>query len=64
MELNTSSLSEIEYINCVKSAIQRTKDEYAGDISVSPSLFMGNGQMESDGRISEIRGEELKKRKF
>lgn len=38
-KLNTSFLSEIEYINCIKLAIQRTKDEYAGDISVSPSLL-------------------------
>ena len=38
-KLNTSFLSEAEYITRIKSIIQQTKDEYMDDKSVNPNLF-------------------------
>ena len=38
-KLNTSSLSEIEYVNIIKSTIQNVKEEYQHDKTVSDSLL-------------------------
>ena len=38
-KLNTSFLSEAEYINQIKLNIQQTKDEYCNDESVGPHLL-------------------------
>ena len=38
-KLNTSFLTEIDYVNQIKRAIQETRDEYEDDDSVNPSLL-------------------------
>ena len=38
-KLNTSFLSELEYVNQIKTTIQETYDEYKNDESVHPSLL-------------------------
>ena len=38
-KLNTSFLTELEYINQIKTTIQETYEEYKNDESVSPSLL-------------------------
>ena len=38
-KLNTSFLTELEYINQIKTTIQETYDEYKNDESVNPSLL-------------------------
>ena len=38
-KLNTSFLTEIDYVNQIKRTIQETRDEYEDDDSVNPSLL-------------------------
>ena len=38
-KLNTSLLKDIEYVNRIKLIINRTKEEYANDETVDPSLL-------------------------
>ena len=38
-KLNTSLLTEIDYVNQIKSVIQETQNEYKDDESVNPSLL-------------------------
>ena len=38
-KLNTSLLSDIEYVNLVKATIQETVDEYKSDATVNPALL-------------------------
>ena len=38
-KLNTSRLSDIEYVNLVKATIQETADEYKSDATVNPALL-------------------------
>ena len=38
-KLNTSFLTELEYVNQIKTTIQETNDEYKNDESVNPSLL-------------------------
>ena len=38
-KLNTSFLTELEYINQIKTTIQETYEEYKNDESVNPSLL-------------------------
>ena len=38
-KLNTSPLSDIEYVNLVKATIQETADEYKSDTTVNPALL-------------------------
>ena len=38
-KLNTSFLKETEYVSQIKLTIQKTKEEYANDDSVDPSLL-------------------------
>ena len=39
LELNTSFLTELDYVNQIKTTIQETLDEYKNDESVNPSLL-------------------------
>ena len=38
-KLNTSFLTELEYVNQIKTTIQETYEEYKNDVSVNPSLL-------------------------
>ena len=38
-KLNTSFLTELDYVNQIKTTIQETLDEYKNDESVNPSLL-------------------------
>ena len=61
-KLNTSFLTDAEYVNQIKSIILQTKEEYSEDETVDPSLLWEMVKMKV--RESSIKFGASKKRKF
>ena len=60
-KLNTSFLSEAEYITRIKSIIQQTKDEYMDDKSVNPNLLWEMVKMKVREESIKFRASKKKK---
>lgn len=65
--LNTSFLTEFEYVNQIKTTIQKTYDEYKDDESVNPSLLWEMIKLkvrEKSLRYSKIKTKQDKQREI
>ena len=66
-KLNTSFLTELEYVNQIKTTIQETYDEYKDDESVNPSLLWEMIKLkvrEKSLRYSKIKTKQTKQREL
>jgi len=66
-KLNTSFLTELEYVNQIKTTIQETYDEYKDDESVNPSLLWEMMKLkvrEKSLRYSKIKTKQTKQREL
>ena len=66
-KLNTSFLTDLEYVNQIKTTIQETYDEYKDDESVNPSLLWEMIKLkvrEKSLRYSKIKTKQTKQREL